>query len=47
MGHLNDLVREIRSDGHSVDRTSGRDPNEGYFAELEAFTAVAWLQSAR
>jgi len=37
-GHLNDLMREI-------DTKSDRDPNEGYFAELEALTAEGWLSS--
>jgi SEC-C motif-containing protein len=38
-GHLNDLMREI-------DTKSDRDPNEDYFAELEALTAEGWLRSA-
>jgi hypothetical protein len=44
-GHLNDLMREIKSGDDRVDTTSRRDPNEDYFAELEALTAEAWLRS--
>lgn len=42
-GHLNNLMREAKSDGHRVETKSSRDPNEDYFAELEALTAEAWL----
>jgi hypothetical protein len=45
-GHINDLMREVKSGGRSLDTTSDRDPNEAYFAELEALTAEAWLRSA-
>ncbi|WP_376708215.1 SEC-C metal-binding domain-containing protein [Bradyrhizobium cenepequi] len=41
-GHLNDLMREIKSG----DPKSDRDPNEKYFAELEALTAEEWRRSA-
>lgn len=44
-GHLNDLMRGIKSDGDDVDTRSDHDPNEGYFAELEALTAEGWLRS--
>jgi SEC-C motif len=36
VGYLNEMMRE----------KSNRDPNEGYFAELEALTAEGWLRSA-
>lgn len=45
-GHINDLMREIKSGGDYVQPRSDRDPNEDYFAELEALTAEAWLRSA-
>lgn len=45
-GHINDLMRGIKSDGNDLDTTSGHDPNEAYFAELEALTAEGWRRSA-
>jgi hypothetical protein len=45
-GHLNALMREIKSGGDSVTK-SGRDANEIYFARLEALTAEGWLRSGR
>jgi hypothetical protein len=45
-GHINDLMRESKSGGHPLGTRSDRDPNEDYFAELEALTAEAWLRSA-
>lgn len=44
-GHINDLMRDIRSGGHRIEKKSDWDPNENYFAELEALTAEAWLRS--
>ncbi|MDI3564682.1 hypothetical protein [Bradyrhizobium sp. Arg816] len=45
--HLNERMREIRSGGDLADLTPDRDPNEKYFAELEALTAEGWLRSAQ
>jgi hypothetical protein len=45
ISHINDLMRESRSGGSEVDSKSGRDPNERYFAELEALTAEGWRRS--
>jgi len=44
-GHLNDLMRDIRPNENHVDTRSNHDPNEAYFAELEALTAEGWLRS--
>jgi hypothetical protein len=44
-GCINDLMRETRSDSHSAEANSNRDPNEAYFAELEALTAEEWRRS--
>ena len=45
-GHLNDLMAGIRAGRGDPDTRSGQDPNEAYFAELEALTAEEWLRSA-
>jgi hypothetical protein len=45
-GHINDLMHEVESGGHCVGTKPDRDPNEDYFAELEALTAEGWLRSA-
>nr|WP_249146199.1 SEC-C metal-binding domain-containing protein [Bradyrhizobium diazoefficiens] len=45
-GHINDLMRGNKSEADATDMVSGRDPNEDYFAELEALTAENWLRNA-
>lgn len=45
-GYINDLMREVKSGGDHAKPTSERNPNEDYFAELEALTAEGWLRSA-
>ncbi|UWU91654.1 SEC-C metal-binding domain-containing protein [Bradyrhizobium sp. CB1015] len=42
---MHDLVSEARSGSHGVEENSKRDPNEAYFAELEALTAQEWRRS--
>jgi len=44
-GLLNDLMDETKS-GCGVDTRSDHDPNEDYFAELDALPAEGWLRSA-
>ncbi|WP_246740347.1 SEC-C metal-binding domain-containing protein [Bradyrhizobium sp. LCT2] len=44
-GHINDQMREIKSDADHADMPPDRDPNADYFAELEALTAEGWLRS--
>jgi hypothetical protein len=44
-GHLNDLMREVRSNAPSEKRGADPDPSAHYFAELERLTAEEWLQS--
>jgi hypothetical protein len=44
-GHLSDLVREVKSSGDDINAKFDHDPNEGYFAELEALTAEGWRRS--
>ena len=44
-GYLNDLMREAKSEGDSVEPMSDRNRHQAYYAELEALTAEAWLQS--
>lgn len=44
IGYLNDLMREINLDGD--DAKPDHDPNDEYFAELEALTAEGWRRSA-
>lgn len=44
IGYLNDLMREIKLDGD--DAKPDHDPNDEYFAELEALTAEGWRRSA-
>ena len=43
-GHINELMRQIKRDGTPTNRPD-RDPNEDYFAELEALTADEWRRS--
>jgi hypothetical protein len=45
-GHLNDLMRETRSDSRSGENKSDQDPSKAYFAQLEGLTAEGWLRSA-
>jgi hypothetical protein len=44
--HMNDLMREVRSNSPSDDRTLPPDPNARYYAELERLTADEWRRSA-
>jgi hypothetical protein len=46
VGHMNDLMREVRSNVQSAGRDSDADPNTRYFAELEHLTADGWRRSA-
>lgn len=44
-GHMNELVRKIKSGDDNVDTKPNQDPNEAYFAELELLTADEWRRS--
>ncbi|WP_439396500.1 SEC-C metal-binding domain-containing protein [Bradyrhizobium sp. PMVTL-01] len=44
-GHVNELMREIKSGDDNVDAKPNQDPNEAYFAELELLTADEWRRS--
>jgi hypothetical protein len=44
--HMNDLVREARSNASHDNSGSSPDPNLRYFAELERLTAEKWRRSA-